>query len=215
MLLQLQVLPMNSQGWFPLGLTGLISLFSKEPSRIFFSTQVVAKVFSSQTGRGGSLGSRVTRDICFSTYPELPPPQCFCTILLKKKFYFIVVDLQRYVSFRCTAKWFSYTCSVSSVVSNSLWPHELYIARQAPLSMGFSRQEYWSGLPFPSPGDLPVSGIEPMSLTSLALTGVFFTTSTTWEVHQLYIHIYIYSFFLTLLPHTGYQRILGRVPCAI
>ena len=44
---------------------------------------------------------------------------------------------------------------------------------QAPLSMGFSRQEYWSGLPFPSPGDLPDSGIEPMSP---ALAGRFFTT---------------------------------------
>ena len=38
-----------------------------------------------------------------------------------------------------------------------------YIACQAPLSMGFSRQEYWSGLPFPSPGDLPDSGTEPRS----------------------------------------------------
>ena len=37
------------------------------------------------------------------------------------------------------------------------------VARQASLSMGFSRQEYWSGLPFPSPGDLPDSGIEPWS----------------------------------------------------
>ena len=37
------------------------------------------------------------------------------------------------------------------------------VARQAPLSMGFSRQEYWSGLPFPSPGDLPNSGMEPGS----------------------------------------------------
>ena len=37
------------------------------------------------------------------------------------------------------------------------------IARQAPLSMGFSRQEYWSGLPFPPPGDLPNPGIEPVS----------------------------------------------------
>ena len=37
------------------------------------------------------------------------------------------------------------------------------IARQAPLSMGFSRQEYWSGLPFPSPGDLPDSGLKPRS----------------------------------------------------
>ena len=46
-----------------------------------------------------------------------------------------------------------------SVVSDSL----LTVARQAPLSMGFSRQEYWSGFPFPSPGDLPNSGIEPRS----------------------------------------------------
>ena len=37
------------------------------------------------------------------------------------------------------------------------------VAYQAPLSMGFSRQEYWSGLPFPSPGDLPDPGIEPWS----------------------------------------------------
>ena len=39
----------------------------------------------------------------------------------------------------------------------------LTVTRQAPLSMGFSRQEYWSGLPFPSPGDLPDPGIEPGS----------------------------------------------------
>ena len=54
-------------------------------------------------------------------------------------------------------------------------------ARQAPLSMGFSRQEYWSGLPCPFPGDLPHPGIEPVSLASHALAHVFFTTSTTWE----------------------------------
>ena len=47
------------------------------------------------------------------------------------------------------------------------------VARQAPLSMGFSWQEYWSGVPFPPPGDLPDSGIEP---TSPALAGGFFTT---------------------------------------
>ena len=54
-------------------------------------------------------------------------------------------------------------------------------ALQAPLSMGFSRQEYWSGLPCPPPGDLPNPGIQPKSLTSPALGGRFFTTSTTWE----------------------------------
>ena len=50
------------------------------------------------------------------------------------------------------------------------------IACQAPLSMGFSRQEYWSGLPFPAPGDLPNPGIEPTSPVSPALAGRFFTT---------------------------------------
>ena len=49
------------------------------------------------------------------------------------------------------------------------------VAHQAPLSMGVSRQEYWSGLPHPSPGDLPDPEIEPKSLTSPALAGGFFT----------------------------------------
>ena len=50
------------------------------------------------------------------------------------------------------------------------------VALQAPLSMEFSRQEYWSGLPFPSPGYLPNPGIEPASPVSPALAGRFFTT---------------------------------------
>ena len=54
------------------------------------------------------------------------------------------------------------------------------VACQAPLSMEFSRQEYWSGLPFPPAGDLADPGIEPTSLTSPALAGRFFTTSTTY-----------------------------------
>ena len=52
---------------------------------------------------------------------------------------------------------------------------------QVPLSMGFSSQEYWSGLPCPPPGDLPNPGIKPASLTSPALAGGFFTTSATWN----------------------------------
>ena len=56
------------------------------------------------------------------------------------------------------------------------------VAHQAPLSMGFSRQEYWSELPFPSPGDLSDPGIKPPSLTSPALAGGFFTPSATWKV---------------------------------
>ena len=58
------------------------------------------------------------------------------------------------------------------------------VVLQAPLSMGFPRQEYWSGLPCPPPGDLPDSEIAPMSLKSSALAGGFFTTSATWEAQQ-------------------------------
>ena len=51
------------------------------------------------------------------------------------------------------------------------------VAHKSPLSVGFSRQEYWSRLPFPPPGDLPDPGVEPTSLTSHALADGFFTTS--------------------------------------
>ena len=66
-----------------------------------------------------------------------------------------------------------------SVMSDSVTPWTL--ACQAPLSMGFSRQEYWSRLPCPPPGDLPSPGIKFTCLTSPALAGVFFATSVTWE----------------------------------
>ena len=59
------------------------------------------------------------------------------------------------------------------------------IACQAPLSMGFSRQEYWSELPCPLPGDLPDPGIDPACLTSPELAGRLFTTSATWEAHVI------------------------------
>ena len=72
-----------------------------------------------------------------------------------------------------------HACSVASVVSDSaiLWT----VAHQVPLSMRFSRREYWSGLPCPPPGDLPSSGVKPESLMSPSLSGGFFTTRATWE----------------------------------
>ena len=57
-----------------------------------------------------------------------------------------------------------------------LFPSPWTGAHQAPLSMGFSSQEHWSELPFPTPGDLPDPGIEPESPASPALAGGFFTT---------------------------------------
>ena len=58
---------------------------------------------------------------------------------------------------------------------------------QAPLFMGFSRHEYWSGLLCPPPGDLPDAEIEPRSFKPRALAGELFTTSATWEALQMLI----------------------------
>ena len=76
---------------------------------------------------------------------------------------------------RCTyfIAYISYMCSVGSSAFATPWT----VACQAPRSREFSRQEHWSGLPFPPPGDLPHPGIKPESLSSPALTGRFFTTA--------------------------------------
>ena len=58
------------------------------------------------------------------------------------------------------------------------------VACQALLSMGFSKQEYWSGLTFPPPGDLPDPGIEPTFLESLVLADGLFTTRAIREVQE-------------------------------
>ena len=63
------------------------------------------------------------------------------------------------------------------------------VAQQAPLSMGFSRQEYWSGLSCPPPGALPDLGIELASLASPALAGGSFTTSATCEAQSIYLNL--------------------------
>ena len=65
--------------------------------------------------------------------------------------------------------------------SATLWT----VAHQAPLSVGFSRQEFWNGLPSPPPGDHPTPGIEPTSLIFPILAGSFFATRATWEAPPL------------------------------
>ena len=69
-----------------------------------------------------------------------------------------------------------------------LWPHGL----QAPLSVGFLRQEYWSGFPFPSPGDLPNPGIETLSLLLQAVSciaGGLFTNWATREAQNIFFFL--------------------------
>ena len=86
---------------------------------------------------------------------------------------------------------------IHSVMSDSvtLWT----AARQALLSMEFSRQEYWSGLSCPPPGDLPHPGVEPMSLPSLALAGGFFTAIAAWDAPYINTCLHIYGVFSPLI----------------
>ena len=88
-----------------------------------------------------------------------------------------------------------------SHVIATLWT----VTRQAPLSVGFSRQEYWSGMPCPPPGDLPDPGIKPESLTSPTLAGGFFTTSTTWEALIGYVAVLCRSVMSNSLPPHSYS----------
>ena len=83
-------------------------------------------------------------------------------------------------------------CAVLNCSGVQLFAAPRAAAHQAALSMGFSRQEYGSGLPCRPPGDLPNPGIEPASLASPALAGRFFTTSATWEGPlKMYVYIQI------------------------
>ena len=92
------------------------------------------------------------------------------------------------------------SCSVVSDSVQPLWT----VARQDPLSMGFSRQEYWSGLPFPSPGDLPNPGIKPASFVSPAWAGRFFYHWATWEATgKIKSFFFSCCFFLFLISSAG------------
>ena len=74
------------------------------------------------------------------------------------------------------------TCHACVLSHAQLFATPWTVALQAPLSMGFSRQEYWSGLPFPSPGDLPDAGIEPVSPVSPALQADFLPAEPSGNV---------------------------------
>ena len=125
---------------------------------------------------------------------------------------------------------------VKSLSRVQLFATSWTVAYQAPLSMGFSRQEYWSGLPFPSPGDLPDAGIEPRSPTSLTdalpseppgkskatyivANGKIFFLSHCWIILHcvcmygvcvcVYIHIYIFFIHSSNDGHLSWFHILA------
>ena len=83
----------------------------------------------------------------------------------------------------------SISCSVMSKLFATPWT----TARRAPLSVEFSRQEYWSGLPCPLPGDLPQPGIKSAALESPALADRFFTSSTTWEALRKPVSLFCFN----------------------
>ena len=84
---------------------------------------------------------------------------------------------------------FMYVCLLSRFSHVWLFATPWIAAHEGPLSMGFSKQEYWSGLPCPPPGDPPSAGFKPVSLTAPALAGgvgggrCIFTAKATWEAH--------------------------------
>ena len=96
-------------------------------------------------------------------------------------FLFLLRLLSLWKTIRCPSKYILCGCVLSRLSHVQLFANLWNIAFQAPLSMGFSKQEYWSGLPCPSPGDLPNSGIELTSIMSPALSGGFFNSNATWE----------------------------------
>ena len=82
------------------------------------------------------------------------------------------------------------TCVLSHFSHVRLFATPGTVAHQATLSMGFSRQECWSGLPCPPPGDLPNPGVEPPSLMSPALAGRFLSTVLPGKSVKVVIHIH-------------------------
>ena len=96
--------------------------------------------------------------------------------------HFLSFILRYFVFFSCyLAILILYACVLSHFSCVRLFVSRWTVAHQAPLSMGFPRQEYCCGLPCPPPRDLPEPGIKPASLMSPSLAGRFFTPSITWE----------------------------------
>ena len=81
------------------------------------------------------------------------------------------------------------------------------VAHQTPPSMGFSRQEYWSGVPLPSPGDLSDTGFEPESLAALALQADSLLLSR-WEAYSVCVYIYMYIFYFKEFGYIPFKSCL-------
>ena len=118
----------------------------------------------------------------------------------------------RVIAFQCISHvYWRYLLLFNHYVMSDSFAAPWIFSCQALLSMGFSRQEYWSGLPFPPPGDLPNPGIKPMSP---ALAGRFFTTELPPRKPILEVHMLLNSVFLLLiflLLQSGFRQVPRRV----
>ena len=121
------------------------------------------------------------------------------------------LPLEIFLALKSTLSHMGMCCVVLSRFSHvQLFATVWSIAFEAPPSIGFSRQEYWSGLPFPSPGDIPNPGIEP---GSPALAGRFFTTNATWEVTATLSLVFTLYMFLSCYCSPPCIIYLKRVSC--
>ena len=127
----------------------------------------------------------------------------------------------------CWREWCVCVCARTGVRSLSAQSYltlcgPCTVACQAPLSMEFSKQEYWIWLSLPTPGHLPHPGIKAVSLVSSTLAGELFTTSTTWEAyiyahtHTLIVRVFIhttpkYSELVQILKHLGVSHMVIRL----
>ena len=115
------------------------------------------------------------------TFTNILQRRCIPTSIVWKYLFQILLSIFFFISAQKTA--WSYGAWMSNKLLSHVWLCVTLwtVACQTPLSMGFSRQEYWSGLPYRPPRYVPDPGIEPISIISPALAGRIFTISTTWK----------------------------------
>ena len=191
-------LPMSQGKFFIAGLQVLWRIFKKvipEFSLRSFDHVIHLCSFNSLIFPPSENSKLLSMSFCLSLLA--PPSKILPHVVLTGKLVWEILPLSlyfvapsdlvpSYLPRRLFPQFFSCVCLPSCFSRVWLFATLWTVAHQAPLSMGFSRQEYWSGLPCPPPGHLPNPGIEPTSLLSPALAGGFCITGTTWEVRTVF-----------------------------
>ena len=145
--------------------------------------------FPGKAGRIHPHGSRLWEKQTICEHTAIIPNDFFFLFLNPASGELAILSLGIYLNkLKTSVHTKSYVCILSHVwLFGTPWT----IARQVPLSMGFPRQDYWSGLPFPTPGDLPNPRTEPLSLVSPALAGEFLTTAPSGKPTKTHTQTFI------------------------